>query len=195
MLPKDQELPAEYLTPQWWRPSRAGAAATLRDHDSACKAEMRVEYRVRGGRLPFGFMNELQVSISAQADQDEEQHFAPDSAVVDRVSGSVLSEAYTCGEGQVREWVILSRHFAGQTGSEGAASGEGADCLRVMGWVELSAAEGATDWRLFRRVSHAIEGMEQRALGLSLQKIVWHCLLYTSPSPRDRQKYRMPSSA
>ena len=24
---------------------------------------------------------------------------------------------------------------------------------------------------------------------------VWHCLLYTSPSPRDRQKSRMPSSA
>ena len=23
----------------------------------------------------------------------------------------------------------------------------------------------------------------------------WHCLLYTSPSPRDRQKSRMPSSA
>ena len=23
----------------------------------------------------------------------------------------------------------------------------------------------------------------------------WICLLYTSPSPRDRQKYRMPSSA
>ena len=25
--------------------------------------------------------------------------------------------------------------------------------------------------------------------------IVWACLLYTSPSPRDRQKSRMPSSA
>ena len=24
---------------------------------------------------------------------------------------------------------------------------------------------------------------------------VWDCLLYTSPSPRDRQKSRMPSSA
>ena len=24
---------------------------------------------------------------------------------------------------------------------------------------------------------------------------LWHCLLYTSPSPRDRQKSRMPSSA
>ena len=25
--------------------------------------------------------------------------------------------------------------------------------------------------------------------------VVWRCLLYTSPSPRDRQKSRMPSSA
>ena len=24
---------------------------------------------------------------------------------------------------------------------------------------------------------------------------IWDCLLYTSPSPRDRQKSRMPSSA
>ena len=28
-----------------------------------------------------------------------------------------------------------------------------------------------------------------------LTDLVWHCLLYTSPSPRDRQKSRMPSSA
>ena len=25
--------------------------------------------------------------------------------------------------------------------------------------------------------------------------IAWSCLLYTSPSPRDRTRYRMPSSA
>ena len=25
--------------------------------------------------------------------------------------------------------------------------------------------------------------------------VIYHCLLYTSPSPRDRQKSRMPSSA
>ena len=27
------------------------------------------------------------------------------------------------------------------------------------------------------------------------QRLVWHCLLYTSPSPRDRTRSRMPSSA
>ena len=35
-------------------------------------------------------------------------------------------------------------------------------------------------------------GLWLHALGFSLDKV---CLLYTSPSPRDRQKSRMPSSA
>ena len=30
---------------------------------------------------------------------------------------------------------------------------------------------------------------------LSFMDLDWTCLLYTSPSPRDRQKSRMPSSA
>ena len=30
---------------------------------------------------------------------------------------------------------------------------------------------------------------------ISLKHQEWFCLLYTSPSPRDRQKSRMPSSA
>ena len=31
--------------------------------------------------------------------------------------------------------------------------------------------------------------------GISVQQWIFSCLLYTSPSPRDRQKSRMPSSA
>ena len=39
-------------------------------------------------------------------------------------------------------------------------------------------------------------GIQQQLLQLSLQRRTKHtCLLYTSPSPRDRQKSRMPSSA
>ena len=30
---------------------------------------------------------------------------------------------------------------------------------------------------------------------LCIEKMYWNCLLYTSPSPRNRQKSRMPSSA
>ena len=31
--------------------------------------------------------------------------------------------------------------------------------------------------------------------GVKRKDVFWTCLLYTSPSPRDRQKSRMPSSA
>ena len=37
-------------------------------------------------------------------------------------------------------------------------------------------------------------GLKYKALGLK-DKLPQLCLLYTSPSPRDRQKSRMPSSA
>ena len=32
-------------------------------------------------------------------------------------------------------------------------------------------------------------------IGLEVEGVSNYCLLYTSPSPRDRQKSRMPSSA
>ena len=39
------------------------------------------------------------------------------------------------------------------------------------------------------------QGYEVRYTYPNLLYISWNCLLYTSPSPRDRQKSRMPSSA
>ena len=39
------------------------------------------------------------------------------------------------------------------------------------------------------------EEMRQSYLDYAMSVIVSSCLLYTSPSPRDRQKSRMPSSA
>ena len=40
--------------------------------------------------------------------------------------------------------------------------------------------------------------LQETAGQMSLQRpglFYWHCLLYTSPSPRDRTRSRMPSSA
>ena len=37
--------------------------------------------------------------------------------------------------------------------------------------------------------------VDEDEIGVVLLGDYWHCLLYTSPSPRDRQKSRMPSSA
>ena len=40
-----------------------------------------------------------------------------------------------------------------------------------------------------------IEAKNPAGQDIALTAEVQHCLLYTSPSPRDRQKSRMPSSA
>ena len=44
------------------------------------------------------------------------------------------------------------------------------------------------------RVSHSVPTVEIM-VGHTVTDQVYTCLLYTSPSPRDRQKARMPSSA
>ena len=58
------------------------------------------------------------------------------------------------------------------------------------------------DWQDFRQYTESDmqrihDVLTYRAVGLKLQAIreLLDCLLYTSPSPRDRQKSRMPSSA
>ena len=49
--------------------------------------------------------------------------------------------------------------------------------------------------------NHAINFIEQLKLtkgrwaGQPFKLLPWDCLLYTSPSPRDRTRSRMPSSA
>ena len=40
-----------------------------------------------------------------------------------------------------------------------------------------------------------LKGTAAGALGVAAAGLLGGCLLYTSPSPRDRQKSRMPSSA
>ena len=53
--------------------------------------------------------------------------------------------------------------------------------------LELAEAQGLAEKRAAKFSGAPINATEGRA--------VLHCLLYTSPSPRDRQKSRMPSSA
>ena len=60
----------------------------------------------------------------------------------------------------------------------------------------LADTELQLDWDLYRDVPDAI--VQEEALLLDYfrkLKFIYFCLLYTSPSPRDRQKSRMPSSA
>ena len=177
MLPRC-ELPMQYVTPHWWCPCKASAAAfihvELAFEQAHRHAEMRIMYKVVGGSLPFGFMSELQVSLAqtecVDQDQDCELHFAH----VDRIYGSVLSEAYKSGGGIIREWVVLSQWARKERDRESAVVDEATEsCIRVMGWVELcgSSLQGSTDWRLFKRVIKKIENMQESSLGLCLQKM------------------------
>ena len=64
---------------------------------------------------------------------------------------------------------------------------------RLDGKVALisggAKGQGAVEGRMFVREGAAV------VLGDVLDDEGKNCLLYTSPSPRDRQKSRMPSSA
>ena len=60
-------------------------------------------------------------------------------------------------------------------------------------WMVI--AGGQSDVQV-RAIARSVEDrLETEADLLPLRKEGLHCLLYTSPSPRDRQKSRMPSSA
>ena len=57
-------------------------------------------------------------------------------------------------------------------------------------WFEDKETGKHTDRPAFKQLQSAV------FMGEAKTVVVWRlCLLYTSPSPRDRQKSRMPSSA
>ena len=54
------------------------------------------------------------------------------------------------------------------------------------------------EWKNFKQFKEAIEDLSKlnpKGIIIFLSELYKICLLYTSPSPRDRQKSRMPSSA
>ena len=178
MLPHEA-LPAEYVAPHWWSPAKIDVAVGVVDGDGATvPAAMRVVYEVVGGRLPFSFMSELQVSLALPGSKD--QHYAAEASVVDRVAGSVLSESYRCEEARVKEWAVVSQLARSCQVSQVEQEADGLelarDSIRVVAWAELASQsqDGATDWRLLRRVMQAIEDAEGRVPGLWLRKLVVH---------------------
>ena len=62
---------------------------------------------------------------------------------------------------------------------------------------------GATIWPLIDQMNpdSSVKALASTEVDISQIEpgksvtVLWSCLLYTSPSPRDRQKSRMPSSA
>ena len=66
-----------------------------------------------------------------------------------------------------------------------------ADTPERMDWLKMSHARG----RYLGMETELISAEEAQELLPILDPQYFVCLLYTSPSPRDRQKSRMPSSA
>jgi hypothetical protein len=189
MLP-NSGLPDEYVKPEWWAPARAAeSAAAVRVEPAAGEsstAAMRVMYEVVGGRLPYAFMTELQVSLSTSLVLQDLDNFSPEASpagspeasVVDRVAGSVLSEPYKCGDGSVTEWVVVSQRARSCRASAEASQMQrtDADSICVMAWAELihPSTHGASDWRLLKRVMREIEELGRSMPTMYLRKLVLH---------------------
>ena len=81
---------------------------------------------------------------------------------------------------------VPTREPEGHYGAEGIQR-------RAVGYVRVSTDMQATEGMSLEAQQSAIEGY--CALhGIKLVRVC-NCLLYTSPSPRDRTRSRMPSSA
>ena len=86
--------------------------------------------------------------------------------------------------------VILARNDLGEARFYGTL--ETAGILLVV--IVLGVAAGAYSL-VFIRVRGEAQAKIETARRTSNERHVYHCLLYTSPSPRDRTRSRMPSSA
>ena len=103
--------------------------------------------------------------------------------------------------------MVMSTHKDGQTtqtapwlSAELAANIESDAALRALlapvhRWLNTLSVRNHSPHTL----TAYFAGLNQLALFLRGKRLTWtrcdNCLLYTSPSPRDRQKSRMPSSA
>ena len=75
----------------------------------------------------------------------------------------------------------------------GAGTGLVGECLAEVGYKDMVAMDLSLGMLEEAKSKNVYNAFDQMALGGTLDYAT--CLLYTSPSPRDRQKSRMPSSA
>ena len=108
---------------------------------------------------------------------------------------ALAASAYLAGAHRVQGLAVLGAGAVGGRMLELLASGLEAHAAVALGPVAFDAARAA------REVSApllAVSADGALRAGLEANPLLgddYFCLLYTSPSPRDRQKSRMPSSA
>ena len=69
------------------------------------------------------------------------------------------------------------------------------EVILVGGQTRMPKVQEAVQQFFKKEPKKEVNPDEAVAMGAAIQAGVLGCLLYTSPSPRDRQKSRMPSSA
>ena len=88
---------------------------------------------------------------------------------------------------------MFSSIFGGPNTSAGIATGAPASDMYGVTWTGTSPDTGSATYRNLSNVTPYVP-TERNASTITIAPAST-CLLYTSPSPRDRQKSRMPSSA
>ena len=103
------------------------------------------------------------------------------NASQDRGARKILGDAQTLVQQRGGCCVLQQGLFFGAQQGHGAEGGQ------------RGLVEAAEDEFLFAGVG--VDVTHRKDAGLRCPEVFGVCLLYTSPSPRDRQKSRMPSSA
>ena len=158
--------------------------------DNAQSVASIVEYLCRTGDAPI-FLEMPQLNSNATERRDAyfakmtELGFAPRFVEVDCADKSWKFEAYGRG--------VMDAHFSRQSHTADTI-------LCANDRIAIGAISAANKHGLFNRSQDhpkglRIAGHDDHPLSQYVYPPVTTCLLYTSPSPRDRQKSRMPSSA
>ena len=101
-------------------------------------------------------------------------------------------------------WQRLKSHLLGKVSDAGAPAKDNRLFLEAVLWQGIRERIRDRRAAVTRRCQNSPFTVQMRLIQYSRndQRVICHarrnnstCLLYTSPSPRDRQKSRMPSSA
>ena len=90
----------------------------------------------------------------------------------------------------IRQYMLVTSNYWNFTVTDGALRMLVVLYFHDLGYSSLAIASLFLFYEFFGVVTNLVGGWLGARLGLNKT-----CLLYTSPSPRDRQKSRMPSSA
>ena len=114
--------------------------------------------------------------------------FTPSDAVLDRTNLKEYLEAR--GAGDLIKAVIDVAYTI-----EYGLEIDRQSCLNFLFFIHADRRSKFTPFGIFSDERYHVIGGNQQIPASLAAGLGGHCLLYTSPSPRDRQKSRMPSSA